>query len=332
LVFDENNKLYIAQGSMTDHGPEFHPYAATILKANDDGTNLSVYATGVRNAYGLEYWPGFGLIATDNGPNMDVANPSPVDEVNLIVQGGDYGYPGIYGNPPVGHPSLGPALSLPAHSAPTDPAFDHQRAWSGFEHDLVVPLFATGAGAVVRVSLFKHPITGKVDSWFHGIAGGFSNVISCDFSPAGAVMAADFTTALIYKIQPEDSARIRFHAQPRIGTFIPVSIEAPDWPSHHYYFLMANANLPGYVLPNSEVLFLDVNSPLFNYISQPGNIIDQFPFPGTLNGHGQGNGYVFLPNFAPFIGYTIWSAFVTFDGSLNIGSVSESVPLRILAP
>ncbi len=332
VVFDENDKMYIAQGSTTDHGPESDPFAATILQANDDGSNLQVWATGLRNVYGMDYIPGFGLVAPDNGPNTYIPNLNPADEINFIQQGLDYGYPNVFGTPPTGDPSEAPVVLLPAHSAPCAPAFDKNHAWNGFDYELYVPLVAAGAGSVVRVTLFKHPVTGEVEGWFHGIAGGFQNAIAVDFSPSGDLFVADFGTKTIQRILPEDSARIRVTGQPRLGQLLDVDIEAPDWPGHFYWFMLANAQTPGYPLPNGEILWLDVNSPLFNYSVTPGNIMNIFPLPGTLDSAGHDHGWVFIPNFGPIEGFEVWMAFVSYDAALNVGAVSESVPFKILGP
>jgi glucose/arabinose dehydrogenase len=50
-----------------------------------------VYALGIRNAFGFDFDPSNGrLIATEAGPSID-------DEINLIVKGGNYGWPTCLG-------------------------------------------------------------------------------------------------------------------------------------------------------------------------------------------------------------------------------------------
>ena len=57
---------------------------------NPDLTSL-VYAWGMRNAFGFDFDPSNGrLIATEAGPSSD-------DEINLIVKGGNYGWPTCLG-------------------------------------------------------------------------------------------------------------------------------------------------------------------------------------------------------------------------------------------
>lgn len=90
LAFGPDGKLYITLGSTCDECNEADARSATILQSNADGSELRVYAHGLRNAYDL-VWDSKGrLWATDNGSDAPCAT---IDELNLIVDGGDYGWP-----------------------------------------------------------------------------------------------------------------------------------------------------------------------------------------------------------------------------------------------
>jgi len=90
LAFGPDGKLYITLGSTCDECNEADARSATILQSNTDGSALRVYASGLRNAYDI-VWDGEGrLWATDNGSDTPCAT---IDELNLIVDGGDYGWP-----------------------------------------------------------------------------------------------------------------------------------------------------------------------------------------------------------------------------------------------
>jgi glucose/arabinose dehydrogenase len=70
---------------------------AAISKSNLDGSNLTVYASGLRNSVGLAFHPLTGeLYATENGRDW-LGDNTPPDEINLIVEGGNYGWPDCYG-------------------------------------------------------------------------------------------------------------------------------------------------------------------------------------------------------------------------------------------
>jgi len=131
LAFDNQGRLFIAQGSMTDTGlagpyyPEV-PLSAAILIADihapgfngavayspagtptDDNVNqvsgnVSVFAAGLRNPYDLVLHSNGYIYATDNAPNPAATSLSctteggtvnDADELNLIEQGNYYGFP-----------------------------------------------------------------------------------------------------------------------------------------------------------------------------------------------------------------------------------------------
>jgi glucose/arabinose dehydrogenase len=96
MAFGPDGKLYITVGDATEHIFAQDPsiVIGKILRINKDGTipqdnpypNSPVYTMGHRNMYGIAFDDnGTGLV-TENG---DVR----YDEINLIVNGGNYGFP-----------------------------------------------------------------------------------------------------------------------------------------------------------------------------------------------------------------------------------------------
>ena len=58
LVFDESNdKLYFHIGSGCDLCREDDPERSTVIQMNADGTGRRIYASGLRNAIGLDLHP-----------------------------------------------------------------------------------------------------------------------------------------------------------------------------------------------------------------------------------------------------------------------------------
>jgi glucose/arabinose dehydrogenase len=116
LRFGPDGLLYIEQGSATDKGtpspghPEEKPLNGTVLRVNVDAANpqstLEVFATGMRNPFGMAFHPDNGeLFATDVGSGeLCQFTPCPEDtappeEINWVVQGGNYGFPNCEGTP-----------------------------------------------------------------------------------------------------------------------------------------------------------------------------------------------------------------------------------------
>jgi glucose/arabinose dehydrogenase len=150
-----DDKLLIAVGSSVDVGYETDWRRADILVANADGSGLATYATGLRNSVFMAVYPVTRQVwATEMGRDY-LGDNLPPDEINIIEQGGDYGWPTCYGKnvhdtsfdtktyPPGVDPSAGKTRSyidIPAHSAPLGLAFFDGAGWpvARYGHDLLV--------------------------------------------------------------------------------------------------------------------------------------------------------------------------------------------------
>jgi glucose/arabinose dehydrogenase len=98
LVFDEENeKLYLHAGSGCDLCREDDPERATILEFNADGTGRRIYASGLRNAIGLDLHPVTGeLWAAGNGHDREGA-ALPPEWINVIPENSFHGWPLAFG-------------------------------------------------------------------------------------------------------------------------------------------------------------------------------------------------------------------------------------------
>ncbi len=123
IAFGPDGRLYIALGGTTDHGPELDPLAGSILVFDESDGSLAKFAIGQRNPYDLAFCPSESgaLYATDNGP--DALNETlrfvPPDELNLIVEGKNYGYPDDFGFPPPWSDTESPIALMEIAGVPT---------------------------------------------------------------------------------------------------------------------------------------------------------------------------------------------------------------------
>ena len=152
ITFGPDGLLYMTLGSTSDHGPEESDIAGSVLVANRDGTELSVYARGFRNPFDLTFCPDGNLFVTDNGPDLlDFEGNNklvyrPPDELNLVQKGKDYGYPEFFGHSPPWTETESPIAIFPMSAAVTGVAcYDGE----SFPKEYKGNLFVTQWGSMV---------------------------------------------------------------------------------------------------------------------------------------------------------------------------------------
>jgi glucose/arabinose dehydrogenase len=128
----DGKKMYVSVGSRSnvddaDNNPiEFH--RADILVANPDGTNLRVYAWGIRNPVGIAVHPQTGEVWASVNERDELGDNLPPDYITHVEEGGFYGWPWYYIGPHQDprhqgmHPELKEKVIVPdvliqAHSA-----------------------------------------------------------------------------------------------------------------------------------------------------------------------------------------------------------------------
>ena len=97
LVFDESNdKLYFHIGSGCDLCREDDPERSTVIEMNTDGTGRRIFASGLRNAIGLDLHPVTGeLWGAGNGHDRE-GRDLPPEWITPLRDGGFYGWPLAY--------------------------------------------------------------------------------------------------------------------------------------------------------------------------------------------------------------------------------------------
>ncbi|MBA2462801.1 MAG: PQQ-dependent sugar dehydrogenase [Actinobacteria bacterium] len=91
-----DGRLYVGSGSTCDACRQRDRRSAAIFSVRPDGTDLQVFARGLRNPFGLAFQPGTGrLYASDNGRD-DLGESEPAETIVLVRHRADYGWPGCW--------------------------------------------------------------------------------------------------------------------------------------------------------------------------------------------------------------------------------------------
>ncbi|MCA9383037.1 PQQ-dependent sugar dehydrogenase, partial [Candidatus Dojkabacteria bacterium] len=122
-----DERLYVASGSSCNVCEESDPRRAAISVYNLDGSNHSIYASGLRNTVDFAFYGG-KIWGVNNGRDQ-IGDDVPPEEVNIIEEGEHYGWPYCYGqgitNPEYPekedfcrNEAIGSTYDMQAHSAP----------------------------------------------------------------------------------------------------------------------------------------------------------------------------------------------------------------------
>lgn len=216
-----DGELYLSMGSSCNVCYESNEMRAAISKSDLDGSNLTVFAKGLRNSVGLAFHPVTGeLYATENGRDW-LGDDLPPDEVNLITEGGDYGWPTCYGqniydtdfnnSEYTGDPcndtgKIPSFVDLQAHSAPLGLTFyDGETFPQEYQGDLFVCFHGswnrqdpTGY-KVVSIDMDTREVSDFATGWLGAatISGRPVDVIVAD---DGSLLVSDDNAGKIYRI------------------------------------------------------------------------------------------------------------------------------------
>ncbi len=220
--FGPDGRIYVTAGSSCNFCSETDPRRAAMMRYEADGSGQSILARGLRNSVGYAWHPITGeLWATDNGGD-GLGEDSPPDEINVIREGGDYGWPdcmgrrrpvnwGFQAQPGRCPDTLEPEFELQAHSAALGISFYTGTQFpASFQNDALVAFHGswnrnepTGF-KVVRVHSSSGRATG-VEDFLWGFLDTRTRTrsgrpVRALSGPDGAVYISDDATGNIYRV------------------------------------------------------------------------------------------------------------------------------------
>lgn len=203
----KDGKLYVSIGSSCDTCIEKDQRYASVWWANLDGSDFKPYATGLRNSVFMTLNPKTNEIwATEMGRDF-LGDDIPPDEVNIIKEGGFYGWPYCWGD---GNPdkdfnksggsfdcgkSINPMVKLQAHSAPLGLAF--------LGNDLLVAFHGSWNRSIPTGYKIVRYHDGKLDDFITGfiqggdVLGRPADILVKDTD----IFISDDKTGVIYRLQ-----------------------------------------------------------------------------------------------------------------------------------
>jgi glucose/arabinose dehydrogenase len=146
----EDGKLYVSIGSTCNFCNEADRRRAAIVRFDADGSNETLFATGLRNTVGFDWHPVTGALwGVDHGGDT-LGDDEPPEEINVIEEGVDYGWPDCISNQRTHRLSTGrqrcettrgPVFEMQAHAAPLGISFYTGNDFpASFRNDALVTL------------------------------------------------------------------------------------------------------------------------------------------------------------------------------------------------
>jgi glucose/arabinose dehydrogenase len=222
IAFDKQGRMFISIGSSCDVCFEKHEFLASVIVSDADGNNPRLWARGLRNAVFITTHPKTSdLWGTEMGRDW-LGDNLPPDEVNIIRDGKDYGWPLCYGNRvqdirfrsganPCGD-TESPVYEIGAHSAPLGLAFIASPQFpDDWQDDLLVALHGSWNRSIpvgykiIRLRARGDIIEGEEDflTGFLQGAEALGRPVDLAFSAQGTLFISDDKSGMIYRIDKQ---------------------------------------------------------------------------------------------------------------------------------
>ncbi len=223
LPFPNEDTLLISVGSSCNVCSEKDPRRASIISYDTKTRDSKEFANGLRNSVFMTLHPVTGEVwATEMGRD-GLGDDIPPDEINIIKEGGWYGWPWFYGKniedmkfSPNARPSFAKEpvpshIDLQAHSAPLGLAFIPEEGWpEEYWFNLLVAYHGSWNRSVptgYKIVRMKLDAQGKyvstedfITGWLTPDGKKIGRPVDMQVFPGGTIYISDDLAGVIYKV------------------------------------------------------------------------------------------------------------------------------------
>jgi len=197
LVATDDDQLLLGISAPCDHCKPASELSGSIVSFRTDGTDLAVYARGIRAPIGLAYNPGTSDLLVTMNQRDDLGAQTPGDWLAVVRRGDNWRFPACYGQG--GDACAGvrdPVAVLDRHAAAAGLVVVSGRLAGGSGTTALVAEWAKGT--VLRVPLDKSgdAYSGRATPFLTGIR----NPVALATTTDGGLLVGDWTTGRIYAI------------------------------------------------------------------------------------------------------------------------------------
>jgi len=221
IKFGPDGNLYVSVGSSCNVCNETDERRASILKYNPNNWSYEVFAKGLRNTVFFIFDQAGKIWGGDMGRDL-LGDNTPPEEINIVKEGGDYGWPICYGNKI--HDSnfdknvylrdpcfdtQAPIYELPAHFAPLGLTFIDSKIFPAkYQGDILLAMHGSwnrttpGGYKIVLLDVEGNSIVSDQDfmTGFLSDKGVIGRPVDLVFGFDGSLYLSDDKAGVIYKI------------------------------------------------------------------------------------------------------------------------------------
>jgi glucose/arabinose dehydrogenase len=192
-----DGRMYVGISAPCDSCTPTETYSASVVSFRPDGSDLQVFASGIRAPVGLAFYPGTSDLFVTMNQRDDLGKRTPGDWLSVVRSGESWGFPSYYGQVGTKYESMPrPVAVLDEHAAVSGVAIVTGQLGSSVGTGAAVAEWTTGKVRLVRLTTRDDGYTGKTVSFL----GGFANPVPVMLDTHGALFVGDWSRGKVYRI------------------------------------------------------------------------------------------------------------------------------------
>jgi glucose/arabinose dehydrogenase len=197
LAVSPDGRLVMGISAPCDHCSPASPWSASVVSFLPDGTDLRVFARGIRAPVGLAYFPATGALFVTMNQRDDLGSRTPGDWLAVVKPGQDWRFPACFGQGGAdctGVPT--PLAVLDAHAAVSDVAIVTGQLGPAIGDSALVAEWSAGKVQRVPLGHAGSTTTATPAPFLTGVA----KPVAVTIGPDGAVYVGDWSSGTIYRV------------------------------------------------------------------------------------------------------------------------------------
>jgi glucose/arabinose dehydrogenase len=200
IVLSPGGRMLVGISAPCDHCVPTSKYSAAIVSFRADGSDLQVYAKGIRAAVGLTYYPGTSDLFVTINQRDDLGKATPGDWLAVVRDGDDWKFPSCYGQSTSSCKSVPePTAVLDTHSAASGVAIVTGQLGSRVGTAALVAEWSDGKLLRVALTRTGTTYTATYTATVHPFLTGLKSPVPVILHDR-SVLVGDWATGIVYSV------------------------------------------------------------------------------------------------------------------------------------